>query len=501
MDTSVRSDDRVKVLLEMRPALDKHAGIPQQTRLLFRGLSLIDDVRVEGLIQSSTHALGKGLPPEGRTWRSPLPQHRQVDRLARVIIMLEQKFFRSYLSATLVTLRRLVGGAEELTRFDPRQFRDFVWRRLFARSLPSSDFDIVTGGAFRVARSPWTAMHICGMVYKTFGCALFPRLDTSEFDVMITETPYPAVLPKRTRLIVRYHDAIPLLLPHTISDRRYHQGFHYRALRRNVDSGAWFVCVSEATRKDLLSIFPQVESRSVTIHNIVSHDYFDEPSSADRVPDIIKTRFNSKAAKSPANLVDTHVSKSGGRPLDYLLIVSTVEPRKNHLALLSAWERLRAQRFPELKLVVVGSLGWHQGSIVRRFRPWLERGDVFMLEEVPSAELRLLYKHARATICPSFAEGFDLSGVEAMMSGGAVIASDIPVHREVFADAAEYFNTYSSDDLVRALVSVIDGGNLGRRDELVSRGAIVAKRYTYDAILPKWQKFLNSQVTKEVMLR
>src|SRR5258708_5203985 len=138
-------------------------------------------------------------------------------------------------------------------------------------------------------------MPVCGLVSRNLGYGLFPRLDTSEFDVMITETPYPAVVPKRTRLVVRYHDAIPLLMPHTIADRRHHQSFHYRALRRNVQSGAWFVCVSEATRKDLLSIFPQAEKRSVTIHNIVSHDYFDEPSSADRVSEIIQTRLNSKA--------------------------------------------------------------------------------------------------------------------------------------------------------------------------------------------------------------
>ncbi len=45
------------MLLEPRPALDYYAGIPQQTRLLFRGLALLEELKVEGLIQSSTHAL------------------------------------------------------------------------------------------------------------------------------------------------------------------------------------------------------------------------------------------------------------------------------------------------------------------------------------------------------------------------------------------------------------------------------------------------------------
>jgi glycosyltransferase involved in cell wall biosynthesis len=496
MDTLATPQTPIKILVETRPALDKHAGIPQQTRLLFRGLSLLPGVCVEGLLQSSTHALSKGLPPRNRSLLGELPRHRQVDRLARVVIMLEQKFLRSYASSVFLALRRLCGLSERLTRFEPAQFRDFIWRRLFARTLPASDFEVVTGGGFRVARVPWSAMHICALVSRRLGHALFPRMDTSEFDVMITETPYPAALSKRTQLVVRYHDAIPLLMPHTIADRRHHQAFHYGALRRNVENGAWFVCVSEATRRDLLSIFPQLEARSTTIHNIVSHDYFDEPSPAARVREIVRTRLNPRlqAYLDPAlkgSLFDD--SRRDGLQ-DYLLIVSTIEPRKNHLTLLSAWERLRSDRFASLKLVVVGALGWHQTGIVRKFRPWLERGDAFMLEDVPSSELRLLYKHARATVCPSFAEGFDLSGVEAMMSGSAVVASDIPVHREIYAEGAEYFNPYSADDLARALHDVIDPSHSSRRDELILRGAKVARRYTCEAIMPKWQAFLSSRV-------
>jgi glycosyltransferase involved in cell wall biosynthesis len=495
MDAPVRPKKPIKALLEMRAALDKHAGIPQQTRLLFRGLSLIDELSVEGLLQSSTHALGKGLPPSGRSWFRPLPKHRQIDRLARVIIMLEQKFLRSYVSAGSVALRRIVGRSEDLSLFEPGHFRDFIWRRLFARTLPSEDFNTVTAASFRIARAPWTAMHVSALITRNLGYTMFPRINTSDFDVMITETPYPARVSGRTRLVVRYHDAIPLLMPHTIADRRHHQSFHYRALRHNVECGAWFACVSEATRNDLLSIFPQAESRSVTIHNMVSHDYFDEASNAGRVREIIKTRLNGRVQRSVQGAL---YDAPPGAKLDYLLIVSTVEPRKNHLTLLSAWERLRAQAYPALKLIIVGSLGWHQGAIVRKFRPWLDRGDVFMLEDVPSPELRLLYKHARATICTSYAEGFDLSGVEAMMSGGAVAASDIAVHREIYANAAEYFNPYSVEDLLRAIRSVIDSDRSIRRNELISSGAQVARRYTCEEILPKWQSFLTSDRTVPV---
>jgi hypothetical protein len=121
----------------------------------------------------------------------------------------------------------------------------------------------------------------------------------------------------------------------------------------------------------------------------------------------------------------------------------------------------------------------------------MERGDVFLVEDVPSADLRLLYKHALATVCPSFGEGFDFSGVEAMKSGGAVVASDIPVHREIYADAAEYFNPYSVGELSRAIQNVIDFIHAARRSELVTKGASVAQRYAYEAILPQWQAFIE----------
>jgi glycosyltransferase involved in cell wall biosynthesis len=499
----------LKILLEMRPALEGHAGIPQETRLLFRGLSMLEDVHVEGLLQSGDQLLARGLPPNGKGWFGPLSRDKQLNRLGRVVITLEERSkkkkadgskTRSWFTAVKITVHTIamalwhvVGGRQKLARFDAHHFRDYIWRRFFARTLPPADFDRVTRASFRIARIPWGAMHICALFTRRFGPPIYPRLDTRDFDMMIAETPYPATVSPKTTLVVRYHDAIPVLMPHTISDRGHHQASHYRALRNNVNSGAWFVCVSDATRNDLLSIFPQAAPRALTIHNMVSHDYFDEASSAERVREIIKTRLNTRI-KPPLDPNFTRrlfEEDSESEALQYLLVVSTIEPRKNHMTLLAAWEKLRVEFFPKLKLLVVGETGWNHKPIVRKFRPWMERGDAFLVENVPSADLRLLYKHACATVCPSFGEGFDFSGVEAMKSGGAVVASDIPVHREIYSDAAEYFNPYSVGDLSRAIQNVIDPAHSGRRGELVTKGASVAQRYAYEAILPQWQAFIE----------
>jgi glycosyltransferase involved in cell wall biosynthesis len=336
-------------------------------------------------------------------------------------------------------------------------------------------------------------MHSIGLATKKFGAALYPKLDTRDFDVMIAETPYPGRVAPNTQMVVRYHDAIPLLMPHTIADRVYHQSSHYQALHRNVQDGAWFACVSESTRRDLISIYPAAEARSVTIHNMVSHHYFPENSSPARVPEILRTRRNpslevegSGAGKRAASVP----SKPGAAPR-YLLMVSTIEPRKNHLSLLSAWESLRTSLDPELQLVLVGSVGWESEPIMRRLKPWLKRGGVHMLEDLPAQELRVLYRHASCVVCPSYYEGFDFSGVEAMRCGGVVLSSDIAVHREVFGEGSEYFNAYSVDELEDSLARLLSPAAAARRAELVESGARVSERYTPERILPQWRAFLD----------
>jgi glycosyltransferase involved in cell wall biosynthesis len=498
----------VKVLLEMRPAFDGHAGIPQETRLLFRGLCLIDDVEIQGLMQTSGRVLAKGLPAKIPAGGYRMREDQRINRLSRVVISIQQDVSRMLLrrlsiklnywaAPTKMVVSYFAGGSLELTRFESDHFRDFVWRTLFAKTLPFDDFEIVTKANFRVLDVPYVAQHIVALTSRDLGHAVYPRLDTRDFDVMITQTPYPGTVAKNTKMVVRYHDAIPVLMPHTISDKVFHQATHFRALERNVKSGAYFACVSEATRKDLISIFPEAEPRAVTIHNMVSHHYYAEESSPIRIPEIIRTRLHSGVQTKQGGRGDSlgkpEIEKRA-KQIDYLLMVSTIEPRKNHLTFLAAWEQLRVERFPKLKLVTVGMLGWDHETITKKFRPWQERGELFMLEDVPAPELRLLYKHARATVCPSFGEGFDFSGLEAMRCGGAVAASDIGVHKEVYEDAAEYFTPYSAVDIAAAIARVVDPEQPARRNELIERGAEISARYTPEKILPKWEVFLKSLV-------
>jgi glycosyltransferase involved in cell wall biosynthesis len=454
---------KLRVLVELRPAFDGHAGIPQETRLLFNALRKIESLEVIGLIQHSGHVLEKGIPIDGR----PLPDGESSNRLSRVVISTRQSLRNPWIATILMGVRQFWGFKEKLTRFDATHFYDFIWRTFFAPTLHPDDFENVVSADYRVASLPWTGMQRLAIAWNAIGLTFYPRLDTSEFDFFIAETPFPARISKNTQLIVRYHDAIPVFMPHTIADRRFHQAFHFRALRQNVEDGAQFVCVSAATRTDLLAIFPQLASRAAVIHNFISHHYFREAMNPRIVADVLRSRRNERADAELG--IDGRLHTPAPPPNEsqaqlkprYLLMVSTIEPRKNHLTLLSAWEYLRAHDFPEVQLVLVGSLGWEHGSILKQFKAGIEDGRLVMLADVPAPELRTLYAHAVVTVCPSFAEGYDFSGVEAIRSGGRLVASDIPVHREVFGTAASYFSTYSVEDLASKLRAVLAEPGMG----------------------------------------
>jgi glycosyltransferase involved in cell wall biosynthesis len=88
-----------------------------------------------------------------------------------------------------------------------------------------------------------------------------------------------------------------------------------------------------------------------------------------------------------------------------------------------------------------------------------------------------LYKDAQAFIFPSLSEGFGLPGLEAMASGTPVLASDIPVFREVYSDAVLYFNPEDVDDIANKIMQILTDKNL--RAALVLKGKSHIRKYSW----------------------
>jgi glycosyltransferase involved in cell wall biosynthesis len=489
----------MKILVDLKPALDGYAGIPQESRLLFKGLSQIKSFEVEGLIQHGGRRLRPAL-----SGQKALSADKRIDRLSKFVVSLYEKPYDNLLQEILgqiqksfarqiLRLRAFLGWGLPLSRFESDLFEDFVWRTFFSKTLNASAKPVLKGSRHRVLSVSRKLMHQAGLDgLKYSDSASYARVNTTGFDCFVTQTPFPGHVSRGTQMVVRYHDAVPVLMPHTVSDKAFHQASHFHALKDNVNHGAWFSCISHATRADLLQLFPQAEARSVVIHNVVSDEYFVEDTPAQLVHQIIRNRLAvSDIVKPPLPKTLSTQPEDPGKPMSYLLMVSTIEPRKNHLLLMQAWEALKYHSHPELKLVIVGNIGWDQGPVLESFRPWAARGDLHWLNNVPSAELRALYHHAAATVCPGLAEGFDYSGVEAMKCGCVVAASDIPVHREIYGEAAVYFDSYDAADATAHFARLIDPAAQPLRASLVEKGLAVGQLYTEQAIMPQWVEFFN----------
>jgi glycosyltransferase involved in cell wall biosynthesis len=149
--------------------------------------------------------------------------------------------------------------------------------------------------------------------------------------------------------------------------------------------------------------------------------------------------------------------RDGARPF---LMVGTIEPRKNHLLVLDAFDQVWSED-SQAPLVVIGKRGWQCEDVIARFADLTRNGRPFTyICDATDADLQYAYRRSRCLIFPSFAEGFGLPIVEALAQGLPVIASDIPVHREVGNDHAMYIPLGDPDHLARLLLSIENGSTV-----------------------------------------
>ncbi|NTW13584.1 MAG: glycosyltransferase family 4 protein [Candidatus Moranbacteria bacterium] len=223
------------------------------------------------------------------------------------------------------------------------------------------------------------------------------------------------------------------------------------------------IAVSESTKTDILHFFPQVsESKIYVIHHGVNAGFF-----SDRPDDAFR---------------DMILSRHGLVPDSYVLYVGAIQPRKNLIRLVGAFEKAK-KRNPEMKLAIVGEKAWLSDDIVARIDRSGDAGDVIRVGQVPMNELPVWYQNARLFVFPSLYEGFGLPVLESFAAGTPVLTGNVSSLPEVGGDAALYADPYLEDDIAEKLALLWENALL--RGELRQKGLERVKMFSWERCAEK----------------
>lgn len=207
----------------------------------------------------------------------------------------------------------------------------------------------------------------------------------------------------RGRFIITVHDLAFMRYPAYIEPKNLK--FLQDELPSSLERAHRIIAVSNFTKKELIELFNVPEKKIAVIYEGVR-----------------------------AVNVQGQALKKG----DYILCVSTVEPRKNIEGL------IKAAHLCNVKLVVAGQKGW-----LVNIKP---QDNVIFTGYVKEEELHVLYRNARAFVFPSFYEGFGLPPLEAMAYGVPVVSTRF----EALGDAARFVEPRDPEDIARGIKEVLE---------------------------------------------
>ena len=218
------------------------------------------------------------------------------------------------------------------------------------------------------------------------------------------------------------------------------------------------IAVSESTKADILRFYPHVPEAHITvIHHGVNADFFSQEIGEDER--------------------DAVLSRYGLAPGSYALYVGAIQPRKNLVRLVAAFEKTK-EKHPEMRLVIVGEKAWLSDDIVSRIERSRFAADIVRVGQAPMSELPIWYRSARCFVFPSLYEGFGLPVLEAFASGTPVLTSNISSLPEVGGDAALYVDPYLEDDIAEKLSLLWEDESL--RERLIVKGYERVKLFSWD---------------------
>ena len=234
----------------------------------------------------------------------------------------------------------------------------------------------------------------------------------------------PFRLPSAIARVTIIHDLTPLLFPEFHS---FLSSWMHKLLLPGIVKRADHIVVnSNCTGRDLTRIYPAAEGKVLTFYPRIIG------------PDKSEGRLEKEQPDRP-----------------YFLTVGTIEPRKNHLTILRAFESF-CQKNENYDLIIVGKEGWKNQAFFESIATSAFRDRIQYRSYIDRATLWQLYQNAYAFIFASFYEGFGLPILEAMSFGLPVIVANNSSLRELVDGHGLLFQADRPQELLKCMNQVLD---------------------------------------------
>lgn len=275
------------------------------------------------------------------------------------------------------------------------------------------------------------------------------------FDLVFSPGLYgPVRIPKGVASVMVVHDLTRYLFPHFFSFnpmQKVMDRLAYPAMVRRYDH---LLAVSEATRKDLSSLFKvPLEKTTVAYHG--AEEAFQPLAKTENLEKFL----NEQGLKKP-----------------FILFIGTLEPRKNILTLLKAFAGLLDQ-IPH-DLVLVGQRGWKWEPIFKEMEKPDLKQRIHWTDYVSDSERVFFYNTADFLVFPSWYEGFGLPLLEAMQCGCPVITSKVSAMPEVVGDAGILINPGQIEELKQAMLRFVHEPETA--EKMKKAGLEQAKKFSWE---------------------
>ena len=286
-----------------------------------------------------------------------------------------------------------------------------------------------------------------------FFTALPQILKKMKIDVFFGTRHYLPPFNANIRYVALVHDLIPLRMPELFTKKHSQRFKIFTSIcKRQADS---YIAVSEATKADILHYMKVPEEKIQVIYEGANPNFTPE--------------------RDEAGIKET--MERFGIEGNYLLCLSTVEPRKNMLRTIQAYEQYVLKNELPYKLVIVGGNGWNNGEIYDYVKDHDLSSHVLFTGYVSNEDVKNIYANATLFIYASLYEGFGIPVLEAMQSGVPVITSNVSSMPEVAGDACLLVDPYQTDEIKNAIIKILDSETL--QAEMREKGITQAKKFSW----------------------